>query len=116
MFWQNYEYYCRLAGKYPNQVAAEAGVKSTGTVTGWKNGAMPRPVVLNRLAKTLKVSVEDLLKEDAPVVDVSSDSFTYAMHNHSGTLTAEQKDVLLRQLYQFVEANNKEVDADGGTE
>nr|DAE92797.1 MAG TPA: helix-turn-helix domain protein [Ackermannviridae sp.] len=61
MFWDNFVRLCNQAGKYPNTVAAEVGVKSTGTVTGWKNGANPRQTVLLKLADYFGVTVEYLL-------------------------------------------------------
>lgn len=61
MFWDNFVRLCNQAGKYPNTVAAEVGVKSTGTVTGWKNGANPRQTVLLKLADYFGVSVDYLL-------------------------------------------------------
>lgn len=63
MFWENYILLCNKIGKAPNVVAAECGVKSTGTVTGWKNGAMPRDNILLALAKYFDVSVEWLKGE-----------------------------------------------------
>ena len=61
MFWQRYLDLCNEIDKFPNAVAAEVGVKSTGTVTGWKHGAKPRPTVLNRLAEYFGVSVDYLM-------------------------------------------------------
>ncbi len=60
MFWQNFLYYCNQIGKPPNVVAAEIGVKSSGTVTGWKNGAAPRPQVVAKLAEYFHIPVEAL--------------------------------------------------------
>ena len=61
MFWDNFVRLCNQAGKYPNTVAAEVGVKSTGTVMGWKSGANPRQTVLLKLADYFGVTVEYLL-------------------------------------------------------
>jgi transcriptional regulator with XRE-family HTH domain len=64
MFWDNFVRLCNQAGKYPNTVAAEVGVKSTGTVTGWKNGANPRQTVLLKLADYFGVTVDYLLNTE----------------------------------------------------
>lgn len=64
MFWDNFVRLCNQAGKYPNTVAAEVGVKSTGTVTGWKNGANPRQTVLLKLADYFGVTVDYLLSTE----------------------------------------------------
>ena len=63
MFWSRYVALCDKIGKAPNVVAAEVGVKSSGTVTGWKNGAKPRDAVLQRLSVYFGVSVEELTGE-----------------------------------------------------
>ena len=57
MFWSRYVALCDKIGKAPNVVAAEIGVKSSGTVTGWKNGAKPRDGVLQKLSAYFGVSV-----------------------------------------------------------
>lgn len=69
MFWRRYANLCEAVGKAPNVVAAEVGVKSSGTVTGWKNGAIPRPSVLAKLAEYFGVSVYELTgeKKEKPI-------------------------------------------------
>ena len=66
MFWSNFVFYCNRKGVAPNVAAAAVGVKSSGTVTGWKNGAAPRQGVLRKLADYFGVSTDDLLAEDSP--------------------------------------------------
>ena len=61
MFWNTFAKLCVDVGKPPNTVAAECGVKSSGTVTGWKNGAVPRPGILRNLADYFGIPVEELL-------------------------------------------------------
>ena len=61
MFWENYLRLCNEVGKYPNTVAAEIGVKSSGTVTGWSKGSLPRQNILIKIADYFGVSVSDLL-------------------------------------------------------
>ena len=62
MFWDVYTRLCAKDGKAPNVIAREVcGVKSTGTVTGWKNGATPRNNVLRQLSDYFGVSVDYLL-------------------------------------------------------
>ena len=65
MFWTNFVRLCAENGVSPNKVAAECGVKSTGTVSGWKKGAMPSNKTLSKLAARFNISVEILVKEDA---------------------------------------------------
>lgn len=64
MFWDNFLFYCNQKGVAPNVAAQSVGIKSSGTVTGWKNGAMPRPGVLSKLAQYFEISVSDLVGEE----------------------------------------------------
>jgi transcriptional regulator with XRE-family HTH domain len=64
MFWNNFEALCAEKGISYNAAAADVGVKSSGTVTGWKNGAKPRGPVLKRLADYFDVTVEELTGEN----------------------------------------------------
>ena len=66
MFWQNFLYQCNRVGKSPNAVAAEVGIKSSGSVTRWKNGSAPRDSVLIKLADYFGVPVEELTQENPP--------------------------------------------------
>lgn len=62
MFWDVYTRLCAKDGKAPNVIAREVcGVRSTGTVTGWKNGATPRNNVLGQLSEYFGVSIDYLL-------------------------------------------------------
>lgn len=67
MFWDNYRNLCEKEKKSPNKVAAELGIAS-GTVTGWKNGALPRKPVLDKICDYFGVTTGYLLgeKPDAP--------------------------------------------------
>lgn len=64
MFWNNFEALCAKKGVSYNAAAADVGVRSSGTVTGWKNGAKPRGPVLKRLADYFGVTVEELTGEE----------------------------------------------------
>ncbi len=61
MFWENYIAFCNEKGVKPNVAAAACGIKSSGTVTGWKNGSIPRQNVLVKLAKYFGCTTTDLL-------------------------------------------------------
>ena len=68
MFWTNFERLCRAIGEPPNTVAANCGASSSGTVTGWKKGATPRPKIVNNLIayfnrKGISCTVADLFAE-----------------------------------------------------
>jgi transcriptional regulator with XRE-family HTH domain len=65
MFWNNYVRLCAEKGKSPNGVAAELNV-SSGSITGWKKGSVPRVALLQKIADYFGVSVASLLGEDEP--------------------------------------------------
>ena len=59
-FWDVFESFCLSMGKKPNPVAKEIGV-SSGTVTKWKNGAIPNGKILSDVADYFGCSVDELL-------------------------------------------------------
>lgn len=75
MFWENYDYLCRKIGKSANSVAAECGVRSTGTVSAWKKGALPNAKTLTTIAKYFNVSVEDLTGPFIPAKQKAPSNF-----------------------------------------
>lgn len=60
IFWRNYKRLCEDFGSNPTAVARELGI-SSGTVTGWKSGRMPRIYALQRIAERFSVAVQDLV-------------------------------------------------------
>lgn len=77
MFWDNYRSLCEKEKKSPNKVAAELGIAS-GTVTGWKNGALPRKPVAEKIAEYFGVTTGYLLgeKPDTPTPIETADPLT----------------------------------------
>lgn len=76
MFYTNYERYCMLIGESPTAVAAAIGLKSSGTMSGWKAGAVPRPQTVKKLVDYfnehgVKCEVADLFYDE----DGEMDSF-----------------------------------------
>ena len=68
MFWNTYTTLCAKQGASPNAVAKSLSIAS-GTVTKWKNGAMPQNATLKKLADYFGVPVNyfDEEKEQAPL-------------------------------------------------
>ena len=60
MFWNTLVELCNKKGVSPNFVAKELGITS-GTVTSWKKGAIPRDTTLNKIAKYFGVTPAYLL-------------------------------------------------------
>lgn len=65
MFYENYLELCSKRGKSKTAVAKEIGLVSK-SVTGWKNGAIPRNGTLKKLADYFGITVEELMKEENP--------------------------------------------------
>lgn len=65
MFYENYLELCSRKGKSKTAVAKEIGLDSK-SVTGWKNGAVPRNGTLKKLADYFGITVEELMKEENP--------------------------------------------------
>lgn len=62
MFWTRYVELCSSVNKSPHKVATSIGV-TAGSVTGWKNGGIPRETTLKKIADYFGVTVEYLKGE-----------------------------------------------------
>lgn len=60
MFWDNFVSLCNIHKVSPNGVAKQLGF-STGTVTWWKKGRMPRDTALKKISDFFGVTVDYLL-------------------------------------------------------
>lgn len=60
MFYENFAFYCTKTGKSESAVAKDVGITSK-SVTGWKNGAIPRNSTLKKLADYFGITVEELM-------------------------------------------------------
>ncbi len=68
MFYTNFARYCEALNKSIYTVAEEVGVRSTATISGWRNGAVPRPKVVDAMVKYFRangiaIDVSDLFAE-----------------------------------------------------
>ena len=60
MFFDNFDRYCKLAGKTNSEVTRAIGLDPS-SCTGWRNGAVPRNGTLKKLADYFGVTVEELM-------------------------------------------------------
>lgn len=60
MFWERFIQLCAERNAKPNPVAKELGI-SSGSVTNWKNGAVPQSATLKKIADYFGVSTSYLL-------------------------------------------------------
>lgn len=103
MFWERFLAECNLIGKKPNPVAKELGV-SSGTVTGWKRGSLPKPEVLSKIASYFNVSVDYLMGKtdikEKPVTE-TDDGLSQEFKSLYCQLTPEQKKIVLAAMREF---------------
>ena len=66
MFWENFDYLSRKIGSNPNAVAAACGVKSSGSVSAWKDGAIPKPKTVEKIASYFGITVDEIMGEFIP--------------------------------------------------
>ena len=104
MFWERFLTECNLIGKRPNPVAKELGI-SSGTVTGWKRGALPKPEALSKMASYFNVSVDYLMGKtdikEKPTTE-TDDGLSQEFKSLYCQLTPEQKEILLGAMREFV--------------
>lgn len=59
MFWENLKLLCAQKGVSPNAMAEELSI-SSGSITNWKRGIMPRETALQKIADYFNVTVQEL--------------------------------------------------------
>lgn len=62
-FFEKYDSLCKSRNETPNSVAKIIGA-SSGSVTAWKNGTVPRPATIVKIAEYFSVSVDFFLDSD----------------------------------------------------
>lgn len=88
-------------------MAAKCGVTSTGTVSGWKNGALPRQKFLDAIATYFNVSVDELLS-DKKIPATERDGLSEAQReliNLVADLSDAEVAVLVKTAEALIEAH-----------
>ena len=101
MFWENFSYLCAKENISPSTLAKKIGIKSSGTVSGWKRGALPRASALEDIAGYFGVSVKDLLSE-TPISEKKPTPLSengLATHSCSFTGLTESEELALRAYH-----------------
>lgn len=101
MFWNNFEALCAKKGVSYNAAAADVGVRSSGTVTGWKNGAKPRGPVLKRLADYFGVTVEELTGEAPEQKEKPTPSEESELNAHAKAILYKYEQLNPAQMVMF---------------
>lgn len=99
-FFLRFKDLCRSIGRTPNNVAKELGIPS-GSVSAWKQGAMPRNGTMLRLAEFFDVSVDYLSsKTDNPSgVPITKEDIKFALFGGDGEIT----DAMFDEVCQFAQ-------------
>lgn len=92
MFWDNFNELCEKQGKKPNNVALEIGC-SSGSITAWKQGRLPRKATLERIAEYFSTTVDELLNSKTPDEELSQEQF--ALWGEVRDLTEDEKKKVL---------------------
>lgn len=136
VFFERLSELCQEKGTSPNAVAKKLGI-SSGSITAWKKGTLPRIETVQKLAEYFHVSADYLLGnvndpwffldnerilKEINSVDGSSDcnqsernavlqgkfdDFTYAMHNAARELTEQDKQLLIDMATRLRKMNQK---------
>lgn len=69
MFWAVFESLCEGEGRKPNPVAKELGIPS-GSLTKWKNGALPSTENLIKISSHFGVTIDYLLTGNSMLVEL----------------------------------------------
>lgn len=62
MFYKKFCEICRMKGLKPTNVVKELGL-SSGNMTNWKNGRIPKTEVINKISQYLEVPINFLLSD-----------------------------------------------------
>ena len=106
IFFERFYQLCRRNGTTPNGIAGEIGA-SSGSITAWKNGALPRAAMVKRIAAYFGVTVDYLMGYeggDAPSGNpISNEDLKFALFGGDREISDEMLDEV-RQFAQFLKS------------
>jgi len=108
MFWTIFSQLCDNINKKPNPVAAELKI-SSGTVTLWKNGSIPRSEYLIKLADYFGVSIDYLLgrsERSEPAAPELAPEYQEIVELYQD-LTPEQQSLIKATMQSWLAVNDK---------
>lgn len=91
MFWKNFFELCQSQNKSPNSVAADIGL-SSGSVSAWKSGRVPKFATLQKIADYFSVTVDYLLADEPPA------------REQANAIFLDQQNIHMIPLYESVSA------------
>jgi transcriptional regulator with XRE-family HTH domain len=75
VFWDNFTFYCTKSGTSPNAVGKKLGF-SSGSITAWKNGTVPRSSAVVKIANYFGINVEDLIEQKEKAAPITEDGLS----------------------------------------
>lgn len=96
-FFEKYDSLCKSRDETPNSVAKIIGA-SSGSVTAWKNGTVPRPATIVKIAEYFSVSVDFFLDSDKSAKNTPSEP---------ELLTEGEKKLI--ELFRMIPADRQEL-------
>ena len=112
MFWDNFVSLCSAHKTSPNAVAAELNL-SSGSVTAWKRGAVPRATTLRKISDYFSVpysalldEVDNTVQKENPAAQMSS-GVDKEILDIVRSLDADQKETALAVLQALVQKKGK---------
>lgn len=110
---------CDEAGIKAGKMCSDLGM-SRSLITDLKSGRKKgiTAATAQKIADYFHVSVDRVIdgKEKTPSDDgerqIGFDDFTYAMHDHSGDLTDQDKEILLQMARQLAAANRRKTNGE----
>ena len=100
-FFERFYELCKRNGTSPNAVGALLGA-SSGSITAWKKGVMPRATMVKRIAEHFGVTVDNLLG-NAPSSDrdITDEELKFALFGGDQAISDDMLDEV-RQFAQFI--------------
>ena len=106
-FFERYEELCKSKGETPNSVAKHIGA-SSGSVTAWKNGTVPRLPTLTKISEYFGVSTDYLVgKEEKAEKNDILDEVDIAFYGNFKELDEEQKETVRDMVRVMRERRSK---------
>jgi len=97
MFYKQVLALCKERGISPTKLATDLGL-STSTPNGWKNGSVPQPSTLKKIADYFGVTIEYLTEGKTQNIAANVSHSAVVQGNHATTLIVKNGGVHEREL------------------
>lgn len=108
-FFERYTELCKSIGETPNSVGKQLGL-SSGSITAWKNGTVPRTAALTKISTFFDVSTDYLLGNEESGTSAKQDvldEVDIAFYGDFKELDEEQKETVRDMVRVMRERRSK---------